>query len=87
MKTFAAPATTFLVRIVKNELTTWKIKDKNTNLVLNVIQFCSEDGHDSFRINDHFNTIIQIHDFIKLFQAFISDVVHAICKPITPFFS
>lgn len=87
MKTLSTSASSLFIRISKNKFAAFIDRGKNTYLILNVVEFCANNCHDGLRIDDDLNTVIEVHNFVELFEAILPDVVHAICETVASLFS
>lgn len=87
MKTLTTAASSFLVWIFKNELTSFELIKNDTNLVLHVIKLSSNNGHNSLGINHYFNSVIKLNNLIEFLHTILVYVIHAISQAVASFFS
>lgn len=59
----------------------------STDLVLYVVHFRADDGHDGLGVDDYFDSVVKLDDFIELSHAFLVDVVHDVGQSIASLFA
>ena len=69
MKTLATAATTFFVGVIENKLA--------AQFGSLEVHFCANQGHYSFAINHHLNSLF-FHYFVKFFYLLLLYVVHIV---------